>query len=132
MICGPFYDTRKRKIMKKTIKLKKNYEFNNTFKKGKYFSGEYIECFYVKNNKNYNSFGIAISSKLCNAVKRNRVKRLIREAYSTLENTIITGNTMVFLLKKKTVVEDCNYYNILEDMKKIFQKIGILNEKNND
>ena len=66
--------------MKKTIKLKKNYEFNNTFKRGKYFSGNLIECFYIKNNKNINYFGIAISSKICNAVKRNRIKRDIENS----------------------------------------------------
>ena len=118
--------------MKKTIKLKKNYEFNNTFKRGKYFSGELIECFFIKNNKNINYFGIAISSKHCNAVKRNRIKRLIREAYILLESVVKTGNTFVFLLKKKTEVEECNYNNIVEDMRKIFQKIGIVDEKDND
>ena len=87
--------------MKKTIKLKKNYEFNNTFKRGKYFSGNLIECFYIKNNKNINYFGIAISSKLCNAVKRNKIKRVIRECYRNHENNITTGNTIVFLWKKK-------------------------------
>lgn len=118
--------------MKKTIKLKKNYEFNNTFKKGKYFGGKYIECFYIKNNKNVNCIGLAISSKICNAVKRNRIKRLILESYRTLESTISTGNTIVFLLKKQTKAPECNYNFILEDMKKIFQKIGIINEEIND
>jgi len=118
--------------MKNTVILKKNYEFNNTFKRGKYFGGNYIESFYIKNNKNINYLGIAISSKLCNAVKRNRIKRLIREAYRSLESSINTGNTVIFMLKKNTIVEECNYNCIFEDMKKIFEKIGIINEKNND
>lgn len=119
--------------MKKTIKLKKNYEFNNTFKRGKYFSGNFIECFYVKNNKNINYFGIAISSKLCIAVKRNRIKRVIRECYRSLEEKINTGNTFVFLWKKKARIEECTYNKVFEDMKKILEKMGIyLNEEYND
>ena len=119
--------------MKNTIKIKKNYEFNNIFKRGKYFSGELIECFYIKQNKNINFFGIAISSKLCNAVKRNRIKRVIREAYRNLENSIDTGNTLVFLWKKKVDIKECDYAKVLEDMKQILKKMGIyINEEDND
>lgn len=119
--------------MRKTNKLKKNYEFNDTFKRGKYFSGNLIECFYIKNNKNINLIGIAISSKICNSVKRNRIKRVIQEAYRNIENNISTGNTFVFLWKKNKSVEYCNYNDVVKDMNKIFKKIGVLiDEKNND
>ena len=119
--------------MKNTIKLKKNYEFNNTFKKGKYFSGKLIQCFHTKNKKEINYFGIAISSKLCNAVERNRIKRVIREVYRNLEKSINTGNVFVFLWNKKVEIEKCNYNDVFEDMKKIFKDIGAYkDEKNND
>lgn len=119
--------------MRNTLKLKKNYEFKYILKRGKYYSGNYIEFFYIRNNKNYNNIGIAISSKLCNAVKRNKIKRIIREAYYSLENKLTLGNTFVFLWKKNVSIENCSYSNVLNDMVAIFSKIGInIDEKNND
>ncbi|MCI8620470.1 MAG: hypothetical protein HFJ50_01235 [Clostridia bacterium] len=40
--------------MKSTEKLKKNYEFRFVLGKGKYYSGNYIEAFSVKNNLKIN------------------------------------------------------------------------------
>ena len=75
--------------MKKTDTLKKNYEFKRILKKGKYLSGQYIECFYMNNNlENKNLIGIAISSKIAKANKRNKIKRLIRENYKNIENDL--------------------------------------------
>ncbi len=40
--------------MRNTDTLKKNYEFNKILNKGKYCTGNYIECFFQKNNRKVN------------------------------------------------------------------------------
>ena len=77
--------------MKKTKMLKKNYEFRNVLTKGNYYSGKNIEAFIKDNNKDYNFLGLAISVKIGKAVKRNKIKRLIRENYKILESQIKDG-----------------------------------------
>lgn len=112
--------------MIKTITLKKNYEFKKVLKKGTYLSGKYIECFYIKNNlKNKNLIGIAISSKIAKAVKRNNIKRLIRENYKEIEKNIKTGKSFVFLWKKNKDISNATYINIKEDMNSIMKEMDM-------
>ncbi len=113
--------------MKKTKMLKKNYEFKNVLSKGKYYSGKNIEAFIKENNKNYNFLGLAISTKTGKAVKRNKIKRLIRENYKILESQIKDGKSIVFLWKKKVDIKNATFENIKSDMNNIFEKANIKN-----
>lgn len=112
--------------MIKTITLKKNYEFKRVLTKGKYFSGDYIEVFISKNTLKRNCIGIAISVKLAKAVKRNRIKRLIRENYRLIESRLETGYNIVFLWKKKVNICNATFNNVQNDIEKIFKKAGII------
>ena len=117
--------------MKKTKMLKKNYEFKNVLTKGKYYSGKNIEAFILNNKSNYNYLGLAISVKVGKSTRRNYIKRLIRENYKNLENSINTGYSIVFLWKKKADIINANYYNIQEDVKKIFKSANIFLDEDN-
>ena len=64
--------------------------------------------------------------KIAKAVKRNHIKRLIRENYRLIENKLDKGYNMIFLWKKKNPVSEATFYNIQNDMKNIFKKSGIL------
>ena len=108
--------------MKKTKMLKKNYEFSNVFSKGSYYSGEVIEAFILNSGKNFNCLGLAISSKAGHAYQRNRIKRLLRENYMSFENEIISGISIVFLLKKQVDIASVDYYKVNKDLIKIFEK----------
>ena len=107
--------------MKNTKMLKKNYEFKNVLNRGKCFSGKYIAIFIKKNNKNSNFLGIAVSSKLGKAVKRNYVKRIIRENYKQIEEHIKTGYDIIFIWKKQQEIGQACYQYVKEDVKKVFK-----------
>ena len=112
--------------MKKTVKLKKNYEFKKILTKGKYYSGTYLDVFVIKNTSNINHMGIAIGVKIGKATKRNRIKRLIYENYRLLEEKLETGYYIVFLWKKKRDIKDATFSNIKHDMIFILKRIGML------
>ena len=117
--------------MKKTKMLKKNYEFKKVLTKGKYYSGNVIGAYVLKNNKDYNLLGLAISTKIGKAHIRNNKKRILRENYKILEDSIISGNSIVFLCKKGKNPKEIDFYNVKSDMENIFKKAKIYEEDNN-
>ena len=116
---------------KKIITLKKKYEFTKVLDKGKYYIKNQIIVYIKPNNKNKNYIGIAISKHLCHAVKRNRLKRLIRENYRIINNqfNLKEGFDIVFLWNKKTNIEEANFNIIKKDMMDCFNQAEILEEK---
>lgn len=61
----------------------------------------------LKNKKNINRIGITTSKKIGNAVKRNRDRRIIREAVRKLEGEMKTGFDFVFVARGRTYSLKC-------------------------
>lgn len=112
--------------MKNNETLKMNYEFKNVLDKGKYYINNQVIIYIMKNNLEYNRYGIAINSKLCNAVKRNHLKRLIREGYRKFEANIRKSYDIVLMWNKKTNINEASYKVICDNIEKSFSKAGIL------
>ena len=67
--------------MKKTVSLKENHEFRRLYHRGVSTAGKHVVIYCRRNKLGYNRLGLTVSAKLACAVKRNRIKRLFREAY---------------------------------------------------
>ena len=112
--------------MKKIRTLKKNYEFRNVLNKGKFYYGRQILVYIDRNKLNENVIGIAINTKLGKAVKRNHVKRLIRENYYSKKKLLKNGYNIVFVWNKKIDIKQANYHIIKEDMENIFARAKLI------
>ncbi|MBR5227060.1 MAG: ribonuclease P protein component [Clostridia bacterium] len=111
--------------MKKTVSVKKTFDFRKTLNYGKFSRGRYISVYILKRKKeepeNQNLFGICVSKKHGNSVVRNKLKRWAREGYTKIEEFLKEGYIIVVLYKKnvKEALEsnEIDFFKIEEEMK---------------
>ncbi|MDX1775402.1 MAG: ribonuclease P protein component [Desulfobulbales bacterium] len=65
----------------KTYLLRKKSEYDNVYRNGKRVHGENFSLILLPNKLEHNRLGISIHGQLKGAVKRNRIKRVIREFF---------------------------------------------------
>lgn len=112
------------------LTLKKNYEFQNVFKKGNWYGGNLLTIYILKNNKDSNYIGVAVGKKVSkSSVKRNRIRRLIKEAYRLEESKILKGINIIIVWKTSAAFELANFKDIASDLKNCFEKADIYNKE---
>ncbi|MFD2368942.1 ribonuclease P protein component [Brevibacillus sp. GCM10020057] len=86
--------------MHRSHRLKKNEQFQAVFQRGSSAANKQF-VLYTARQEGQAAFraGISVSKKIGNAVIRNRVKRLIREAVARLEPVIPTGVDLVIIAR---------------------------------
>lgn len=104
---------------RKSERLRKNTEFISTMK-GKRLSVDGLSLFYTKNKAESFRVGIAVSKKLANAVKRNRLKRQIRDCIMRVLKDYAGGYDMVFVVRKELSVAP--YEKILRTVETVLQR----------
>lgn len=113
--------------MKKTVTLKKNYEFARVFNKGSFYVGRNITVYILPNKQSLNRIGISVSKKAGKAVVRNRKKRLIRESYRYFEEYISNGYDIVIAARAGESVP--TYGVVLKEFKYLLKKLQVFDRE---
>ena len=109
----------------KILALSKNEEFKKLLKKKK-ISNKYVTIFYGnlndKNNKKLN-ISFVTKKKIGNAVKRNKIKRRLRNIVNNaIKEISIKFNYSYLVIAKPTMLSN-EYTNIKETLLKSFEQI---------
>lgn len=86
----------------KSKTLKQNKDFRRLYYRGKNKASSCIVTYVMKKRSGETSYGITTGKKIGNAVKRNRARRLIRTAFSELEQRLNGSYDIVFVARTKT------------------------------
>jgi ribonuclease P protein component len=89
--------------LKKSDKLRKNKSFQAVYKGGKSVSNRFLVLYMLPNQSSGNKVGFAAGKRLGNAVVRNRVKRMMREAFRLNRSSLPNGYDFILVGRKPVV-----------------------------
>lgn len=109
--------------MKHTVPLKQNHEFRRLYSKGKSAVSPYFAVYCRKTNRPYSRLGITTGVKLGKAVRRNFVRRRIRELYRTNEDKLLPGFDVVVVARSRAIYG--RYADLQRSFLQLMRKLGL-------
>lgn len=119
--------------MQKTDYIRENKLFHRLYKKGKNFVCRSFVIYCCRNNLSGNGhvftnrLGLTVSTKIGCAVKRNRCKRIFREAYRQTEDFIPEG--WDFVMVARSITPSLSSDVVKKDLEYSLKKLGVINSE---
>jgi len=111
--------------MKHTTPLRFNYEFSRVYKRGRYLTGNFVVVHFLKRKGQggKNRLGVTVSRNVSGSVRRNRLKRLIRESYRLMEDELVTGYDLIITGRQKD--EPPTFAQLDRELGRILRRAGL-------
>lgn len=104
--------------MKKSRRVKSEFDFQKVFKRGKSFANrQFIVYGLLKEEQEKFRIGLSVSKKLGNAVVRNQIKRYIRQSFHELDSELKQNMDYVIIARKPAATMN------FEDTKKSLEHV---------
>ncbi len=104
--------------------IKDNRAFQRAYAKGRYYVGPVLVTYVLKKRGKKLRTGITTGKKVGNAVKRNRSRRVIREAFREVAERVLPGYDIVFVARAKTPFVKCG--DVRREMERQLMEAGLL------
>ena len=109
--------------MRYTVSMKENHLFRRLYSKGTNASTATLVVYARPNHARRNRLGLTVGTKVGKAVKRNKVRRRIREAYRIHEDQMTPGWDLVVVARVKAAFVP--YSQLERDLLRLLDKLGV-------
>ncbi len=104
--------------MKIDQRIKKSIEFENIIKQNNFQKNKYFVIYYNHKKEDNSRFGIAVGTKVGNAVTRNKIKRQLREIVKEINN----DRDYIIIVRKECL--NLNYQQKQENLISLLNKVN--------
>ncbi|MEG1805633.1 MAG: ribonuclease P protein component [Clostridia bacterium] len=116
--------------MQKVYRLKKGFQFNYIYRKGKSVAGKEMVLMYARNRNNKILIGVSVSKKIGKSVVRNKVKRRIKESARLLIPQMDKRFNYVIIARTSAV--ESSYAQINQTLKYLLKKAQLFKQECNE
>lgn len=103
--------------------MKENHLFRRLYAKGKSAAGPTVAVYARPNRSQRSRLGLTVGTKVGNAVKRNRVRRRLREIYRTHEEEMKPGFDLVVVARTRAAF--ASYAELRRDLLRALDKLEV-------
>jgi len=108
----------------KTFRIVKSSDFNRVYKEGKIIrSNEFVLFYSIGEEEKPARLGITVTRQFGKAARRNRIKRLIREAFRHLHPSLKPGVDMVVNVHR--LADNLSQKDVLDSLSSLLRKAGV-------
>lgn len=108
--------------------LRNKKDFSAIYGRGKSLGDKYVVVFYRNNHLDYTRTAFLASKKVGKSVQRNRARRLMKESYREIKDSVVPGNDIIMIARntingasffqvRKSLINALNRGMLLEDKK---------------
>lgn len=109
--------------VKKAVTIKENRDFRKTYNRGKSAVTPFLVMYCRRNGRDHNRLGVTVSTKLGCAVRRNRARRRLREAFRLAGPGLKQGYDIILVARARAV--DGSYSRLTSALHQACTKLGL-------
>ena len=109
-------------MLPRGMRLRKSNEFAALAKSGRLWRTKYLVLRTLQQERNFNKFGFSVSRRVGNAVKRNRLKRSLREIVKQMP----TSDGWDIVLSPRNGAAEIKFEELRNQVHGLFVRAGLL------